>query len=116
MTNAILENQLYSSTRHDQNIYASLARRISVAREKQNLYLLELLDQEQQQLSSKNTSSLLTEISHQFSHWLNQPALSVAEVTGAAGGKIWRGSNSITKEVRYAESESDMIDWLELVG
>lgn len=91
-----------TTLKHQTNIYASLTRRIGIARATQNSYLLELLEQEQQQLERQLQPQTLWD-------WLNEPVyLSVTNE-----GDRWRGYDVRTKEVRYAATEAEIIDWLE---
>lgn len=121
MMNALLNHQSEVSARHRANIAASLAHRLAQARAARNFQLLSLLEQEQQQLNQRQPTqtnlSTLTQwgkaVWNRLVNATASPAVSIQAKTGDSGAVIWRAYNPTTGETRYAETEAEVIDWVE---
>jgi hypothetical protein len=121
MTNALLTNQSELIARHQANIAASLAHRLDHARATQNAQLLALLEQEKQQLrQNESLQPAFSPIRWGRGFWnrlteaLFQPSqVSIEPMVGSSGAIIWRGFDPRTGETRYAETEGELIDWVE---
>lgn len=124
MMNTLLNNHPELSARHKANISASLARRLDQARATRDFQLLALLEQEQQQLIQSEPpqqSALSNSIQWGKAVWYrlinaiaNCSRISIKAVTMSdSGAVIWRGYNPTTGETRYAETEAELIDWVE---
>jgi hypothetical protein len=115
MTNTIFIDQRSlnsAQARHQESIMTILAHRLKIAKADRNLELLSLLEQERDQLEQSYQRSCQPRKSSLW-EWLIQPAkISIAQLSSTSG-KYFRGYNSITGEIRYGETESEMIDWLE---
>jgi hypothetical protein len=115
MTNTISINQTSLNSaqdRHQEAILAILSHRFKIAQSDRNLELLSLLEQERQQLEQSYQRSFQPQ-KRSLWDWLTQPAkVSIAQLPSTSG-KYFRGYNPITGEIRYGETEADMIDWLE---
>ena len=124
MMNTLVNNYSELSARHKANIAASLAHRLDQARATCNFQLLTLLEQEQQQLiqSEPNQQTAVSNsIQWGKAVWdrlinaiANRSRISIKAVTMSdSGAVIWRAYNPTTGETRYAETEADLIDWME---
>jgi hypothetical protein len=119
MTSAVFQANLNQDNnarelalKHQASIFSSLAHRLEIARENQNLQLLSLLEQERQQLAQNppKSSGLLKG----FWNWLMPPMeISIDLIPTSSGDFIWCGYDPRTSETRYGETEADMVDWLE---
>jgi len=109
--------------RHRANINASLAHRLEVARASQNDYLVALLEREQRQLGFErnrvNGSSLIGWLSQRWNDLVeaiaNSSQLSVEQIS-ADGAIFWYAYDPQTGKALYAESESEVLDWIEKNG
>ena len=130
MMNTLSTNYPELSARHKANIAASLAHRLDRARATRNFQLLTLLEQEQQQLiQSEPTQQQQQQQQTAFTNpiqwgkavWFrlvdaiaNSSRISIKAVTMSdSGAVIWRAYDPTTGETRYAETEADLIDWIE---
>lgn len=121
--NTLLNNQPELSARHNANIAASLARRLAQARATRDFQLLTLLEQEQQLIQSEPNQQTALSNSIQWGKavWYrlinaitNCSRVSIKAVTMSdSGAVIWRAYNPTTGETRYAETEAELIDWVE---
>ena len=118
--NTLLHNQPELAAKHKANIVASLAHRLDRARAAQNFQLLTLLEQEQQLIQTQPTQTgfkpiqwgkaVLTRLMDALA---NSSTVSLEAVTSDSGAVIWRAYDPTTGETRYAETEAEVIDWLE---
>ena len=124
MMNTLLINHPELSARHKANIAASLAHRLDRARATRNFQLLTLLEQEQQQLiqsESTQQAGFSNPIQWGKAVWYrlidaiaNSSRISIEAVTMSdSGAVIWRAYDPTTGKTRYAETEADLIDWIE---
>lgn len=124
MMNTLLNNHPELSARHKANIAASLAHRLDRARATRNFQLLTLLEQEQQQLiqsESTQQTGFSNPIQWGKAVWYrlidaiaNSSRISIKPVTMSDSGTvIWRAYDPTTGKTRYAETEADLIDWIE---
>ena len=120
MTTTLLSNHSELFAKHQANITASLARRLDRARATQNTQLLALLEQEQQQLggiaSSQPTSGVtpwFAVIWHRLTEAIAHPSRLSIEKLMSDGVIYWRAYDPTTNETRYAETEAEIIDWIE---
>jgi hypothetical protein len=107
--------------RHRSNINALLAHRLEVARATQNERLVALLEREQQQLGVdiKRVNGLSAVVQRLSKEWqrlkgaiAHRSQLSV-ERFSADGVIFWHAYDPQTGKALYAESESDVLDWIE---
>lgn len=107
--------------RHQANINASLAHRLEVARASRNECLVALLEREQQQLGVERNrgnglSALVWRLSQWWHEWMEAIAihsqLSVEQVS-VNGAIFWYAYDPQTGKALYAESESEVLDWIE---
>lgn len=102
---------------------ASLAHRLEVAKASQNDYLVALLEREQRQLGVERTrvkgSSLIGWLSQRWNDFVeaiaNSSKLSVERIS-ADGAIFWYAYDPQTGKALYAESESEVLDWIEKNG
>jgi hypothetical protein len=108
---------------------ASLAHRLEIARASQNEHLVALLEREQQQLGVElnrlnglrvnGLPSLVQGVSQRWQEWMEAIAthsqLSVERVS-ADGEIFWYAYDPQTGKALYAESESEVLDWIEKNG
>lgn len=122
MMSTLLNHQHELSAKHRANIAASLAHRLNRARAARNFQLLSLLEQEQQQLNQRQLTQTTLPTLTQWGKavWnrfvnatISCPAISIQAITGDSGDVIWRAYNPTTGETRYAETEAEVIDWVE---
>lgn len=108
--------------KHQSSIAARLAERVEKARVAQNQQLLALLYQEQQQLTRQLPLSRKLFGGVQWAHTLWQrlqsavnqsDTLSVEQIVGESGTLLWRAYDPVSGETRYAESASEIVDWIE---
>lgn len=107
------------SARHQANITASLAHRLEKARTERNNQLVALLEQEQIQLETQESVVSATPIAPRKTLWqrfiakFSQPSAISVERVVDSGSVFWRAYNPRTGETCYAETESEIIDWIE---
>lgn len=116
--NTLLNNQSELATKHQANIAASLAHRLERARATRNFQLLTLLEQEQQLIQSQPTQTLKPiqwgkAVLARFMNALANSSKVSLEAIKSDSGVIWRAYDPTTGETRYAETEAEVIDWLE---
>lgn len=125
----LLNNQPELVTKHQANIAASLAHRLDRARATRNFQLLTLLEQEQQLIQSQPPQTVkpiqwgkavLARLMNAMPADLacpfglaNSSTVSLEAITSDSGSVIWRAYDPTTGETRYAETEAEVIDWLE---
>jgi len=124
--NAPLNNSLTPQSeleaKHQENIKASLANRLAKAKAEADAQLVDLLEQEQLQLRkyfvttiapspSEWMRNLWSKLFYKFNPTTTEP--SVEMITAERGEMIWRGYNPGTDETFYANTEAEIIDWLE---
>ena len=111
-------------SKHKENIAASLAHRLEIARNAHNTHLILQLEQEQQALlkdSKPALASALSTVAHgiqtALSSWsqaIAQPQkLSVEKIVGDDGNIWWRAYDYRTGKTLYAEAEWEVIAWIE---
>jgi hypothetical protein len=108
---------------HYANLLAHLARRMDTARQHNDSRLLALLEQEQQQLAAEWSSTQRAiapsiPLVQQFWHWLVQSIkdssqLHVEKITSTDGNTWWHAYDPRTGKALYAESESEVVKWIE---
>ncbi len=105
---------------HQAAIAASLTRRLEVAKAAQNFHLVALLEQEQQQLGlakKHHGSDLVTQIKQVWNSWMDAIAhhsmLSIDQIMSDSGTVLWRAYDPRTGKTLYAESESEVVQWIE---
>lgn len=107
--------------RHRANINASLAHRLAVARATQNQQLVASLEREQRQFGMERgrvngASSLIQWLSQKWNELMEAIAkssqLSVERIS-ADGAIFWYAYDPETGKALYAESESEVLDWIE---
>lgn len=107
--------------RHRANIKASLAHRLEVARANQNEHLVALLEREQRQIGvepgyANRALSLVQWLGQKWNELMEAIAkssqLSVERVS-ANGDIFWYAYDPETGKALYAESESEVLDWIE---
>ena len=124
MMNTLSTNYPELSARHKANIAASLAHRLDRARAARNFQLLTLLEQEQQLMQSEQTqqqTAFTNPIQWGKAVWYrlvdaiaNSSRISIKPVTMSNSGTvIWRAYDPTTGKTRYAETEAELIDWIE---
>ncbi len=119
MMNTLLNNQPELAAKHQANIAASLAHRLEQARAARNFQLLTLLEQEQQLIQSQPTQNVKpiqwgkAVLARLMNASANSSAVSLEAITSDSGAVIWRAYDPTTGETRYAETEAEVIDWLE---
>ena len=120
MTTTLLSNHSELLAKHQANITASLARRLDRARAAQNTQLLALLEQEQQQLGGIAPNQRMSGLTRWFAviwHRLSEAIAHRSELSieklMSDGVIYWRAYNPTTNETRYAETEAEIIDWIE---
>jgi hypothetical protein len=109
------------ATQHQANIAATLAHRLEKARMAQNLQLVALLEQEQRQLQApvaqrfwEASGQWLTNLGTQLVQAIAHPAeLSIERIIGDSGEVLLRAYDPETGETRYAETENEIVDWIE---
>lgn len=107
--------------RHQANVAANLTHRIEVARAEHNDALLALLEQEQAELLSTWQTPAPTSWrqrlrqSWQTWRWFSQNrlALRVERVQDAAGQRWWYAFDPNSGKTLYADSETDVLRWIE---
>ena len=109
---------------HQAAIATSLAHRLEVAKAAENFHLIALLEQEQQQLglaqkhgSKLVTSALVTKVKQVWNSWMDAIAhhsmLSIDQIMSDSGTILWRAYDPRTGKTLYAESESEVVQWIE---
>lgn len=105
-------------SRHRQNLIVNLSRRMAIATAHQDQALLDQLHREQRQLeeswripSSKRTT--FQRILYWWRELLNSFKLQVELVSDASGQQWWYGYDPRTGKTIYAETEADIIHWIE---
>jgi hypothetical protein len=127
MTNAFVTHQssrhLDVADKHQASIAATLAHRLAKARDAQNQQLIALLEHEQRQLARQQpVTEFIFSTAAQWVETLRQrlvsaiaqpAALSVEQIVGDSGAILWRAYDPTTGETRYAESDAEIVDWIE---
>jgi hypothetical protein len=107
--------------RHRANIKASLAHRLEVARANRNEHLVALLEREQRQIGvepgyANGALSLVQWLRQKWNELMQAIAkssqLSVERVS-ANGTIFWYAYDPETGKALYAESETEVLDWIE---
>ncbi len=111
--------------KHQDNMMASLARRLEAARAAENMELLQLLEQEQRQLAKLTGSASQSQLISGMLTWLksltqtvvdalNQPhELEVQQITDPAGVSWWYAWDPRTGKCLYADTENEVRMWIE---
>lgn len=108
--------------KHCANLSANLARRIYVAKSQRNESLVVLLEQEKRQIEKvwKEPSDDSTSLQRLKAFWANlqnslanQFQLQIEQVCDEAGRLWWYAFDPCSGKKLYAESESDVIQWIE---
>ncbi|HEY9879882.1 MAG TPA: hypothetical protein V6D29_15615 [Leptolyngbyaceae cyanobacterium] len=108
--------------KHCANLSANLARRIYVAKSQRNESLVALLEQEKRQIEQtwRQSSTASTALQKLKAFWVdlqnslaNQFQLQVEQVCDEAGRLWWYAFDPRSGKTLYAESESDVIQWIE---
>lgn len=121
MTTVLRVNPTDLEAKHRANIAASLARRLEAARAAQNTHLVAMLEQEQKQLLKQPTlfdwATLRSQIRQLWQTWRDaierQSQLSVERVVDRSGVIWWHAYDPQTGKALYAESESEVMQWIE---
>ncbi len=122
MATALQVNPSKISARHQATIAASLAHRLAVAKTAQNNQLVTLLEQEQRQLDGTSSNALhlpglVATIRQAWDSWLDsldrRSQLSVKRVMGESGTIFWHAYDPQTGKSLYAESSSEVVQWIE---
>ena len=111
-------------SKHKENIAASLAHRLEIARSAHNTHLIFQLEQEQQALLKDSKPALVSALStvvqgiqttlSSWSQAIAQPQkLSVEKIVGDDGNIWWRAYDYRTGKTLYAEAEWEVIAWIE---
>jgi midasin (ATPase involved in ribosome maturation) len=111
-------------SKHKENIAASLAHRLEVARNAHNTHLVLQLEKEQQALLKESQPAVVSALSNlaqsvqtTLASWgkaIAQPQkLSVEKVVGDDGNIWWRAYDYRTGKTLYAEAEWEVIAWIE---
>ncbi|MBW4657544.1 MAG: hypothetical protein KME15_02625 [Drouetiella hepatica Uher 2000/2452] len=105
---------------HRAAIAASLTRRLEVAKAAQNFQLIALLEQEQQQLGlvkKQHGLALVAKVKQVWNSWMDAIAhhsmLSIDQIMSDSGTVLWRAYDPRTGKTLYAESESEVLQWIE---
>jgi len=114
--------QLYNQ--HYENLLAHLSRRMEAARQRNDRRLLAMLEQEQRQLQAEWSAPAMPAIAHPANGlrawWQrlmtvieNSSKLQVEQLQGAGGAVCWYAYDPSSGKALYAESESDVVKWIE---
>jgi hypothetical protein len=120
MATALHFNLNEIDAQHQAAIAASLTRRLEVARAAQNFQLIALLEQEQKQLGlakKQPASALFAKIKQVWNSWMDAIAhhsmLSIDQIMSDSGTVLWRAYDPHTGKTLYAESETEIVQWIE---
>lgn len=121
MTNAFRANDAEIFAKHRASIAASLAHRLEVARANRNTQLVAALEREQQQLGLVATNYGLSTLANQLTQWWTRltnaiavhSQLNVQQLQDSSGSLWWFAYDPRTGKTLYAESESDVVKWIE---
>lgn len=122
MTNALRGNSPQLFAQHRANLAASLAHRLEVAKAAHNTQLIVLLEQEQRQLglianSTPFSASFFQRIKATWNNWMeaiaNSTKLSVERIVDESGMLWWRAYDPTSGKMLYAETESEVLQWIE---
>jgi len=124
MASTLRFNSTELTSKHKENIAASLAHRLKVARDAHNAHLVLQLEQEQQALLKDSKPALVSALStivHNvqttvaaWSEAIAQPKrLSVERIADDSGNIWWRAYDYHTGKTLYAEAEWEVIAWIE---
>lgn len=129
MTYAIHSNAAETLTKHQDNLMASLAHRLEVARANNNIQLIELLEQEKQQIAAtvdrhfdsarpRTTTNLtaalsagLKRLQAGFATLIGQSELQVSEFMNGSD-RWWYAYDPQTGAWVYADSEVELRLWI----
>ncbi|OLP19365.1 hypothetical protein BST81_06345 [Leptolyngbya sp. 'hensonii'] len=122
MANLLHFNQFALAYKHRNNILDSLSHRAEIAKANNNTQLLELLEQERRQLVVEKTqvagSSLVEKLGRLRRSLMQAIApdagLQVRQVMDEAGGNWWYAYDPQTGEAVYAETETELNQWLKI--
>lgn len=106
------------SDRHRDSMLASLNRRLEVARQSNNLPLIDLLQQEQQQLvAGKSGAVWLQRLQTWWKGMADAVArstqLQISEMQDEAGNRWWHAYDPNTGQRVYTDSETEIMLWVE---
>ncbi|MBI4780237.1 MAG: hypothetical protein HY785_02825 [Oscillatoriophycideae cyanobacterium NC_groundwater_1537_Pr4_S-0.65um_50_18] len=120
MSTALHFNLAEIDAQHKAAIAASLSRRLEVARAAQNFQLIALLEQEQKQLGlapNQHGLAFVNKVKQVWNSWMDaiarQSMLSIDQIVGDSGTVFWRAYDPRTGKTLYAESESEVLQWIE---
>ncbi len=112
-------------TKHQDNMMASLARRLEAARAAHNTELLELLEQEQRQLAALADAANHSQSVKRVMDWCKSVAdslinafsqkseLEVQQITDPTGVSWWYAWDPRTGNCLYADTENEVRMWIE---
>jgi hypothetical protein len=109
---------------HYENLLAHLSRRMEAARQRNDRRLLAMLEQEQRQLQAEWSTSSMPAIARPaqgLQDWWqrlmtaieNSSKLQVEQLQGTGGAMWWYAYDPSSGKTIYAESESDVVKWIE---
>ncbi|MBD0269071.1 MAG: hypothetical protein ICV77_12355 [Cyanobacteria bacterium Co-bin8] len=106
---------------HRTNLLSNLNRRVAIAKSQQNRSLVALLEQEQHQLEANWAQPIkISRLQRLRQSWsnlqtvlANQSQLQVKQVQDEAGQPWWYVFDPRTGKTLYAESENEVVFWIE---
>jgi plasmid maintenance system killer protein len=121
MSTTLQVNSSEIAAQHQAAILASLSRRIAVAKASQNAQLMALLEQERCQLDQgsdrRGLWAIVRRIQQGWNNWMRaideSSRLSVERIVGDSGAILWRAYDPMTGKTFYAESTSEVVQWIE---
>ncbi|KAM3093054.1 hypothetical protein ACKFKF_30105 [Phormidesmis sp. 146-12] len=120
MNTTVQGNSSKIAAQHQAAILASLSHRIAVAKASQNVELVFLLEQERRQLAQVDRHGVQAVTNHLKQVWNNwmraideSSRLSVERIVGDSGVILWRAYDPMTGKTLYAESTSEVVQWIE---
>jgi len=123
MTSQVFDRQVFDvDAMHRASMMASLERRLTVARARDDRSLIELLEQERRQLEAVNPSKALisgaiawmTNLWHRVSQSVNDATkLQVWQSSDEQGNRWWFAYDPTTGHSTCTDSESEMRVWIE---
>ncbi len=125
MTTAMHPMDAQTLAKHQDNMMASLARRVEAARAAHNTELLALLEREQRQLAGLTTATNRSQSMQAMINWLQSLSqgfvkvlnpsheLEVQQITDATGVSWWYAWDPRTGNCLYADTENEVRMWIE---
>ncbi len=120
MGTTLQANSSKIAAQHQVAILTSLSHRIAVAKASQNVELVFLLEQERRQFDHDDrhkVQAIGNQIKHAWNNWIRaideSSRLSVERIVGDSGAILWRAYDPMTGKTLYAESTSEVVQWIE---